>query len=74
MKFLDFLDLIISGAFALLAFLFYLLNKDNVKTRREKGMYEGLTKVEIFKSWAIIFFLIVFCLKYFFYFLGTILN
>lgn len=74
MKFLDFLDLIISGAFALLAFLFYLLNKDNIKTRREQEMHEGLTRVEIFKSWAIIIFLIVFCLEYFFSFLATILN
>lgn len=69
MKLHDFLDLIISGAFALFAFLFYLLNKDHVKTRREKGMYEGLTRVEIFKSWVIIIFSILFCLRYFFSFI-----
>ncbi len=40
MKFLDFLDLIISKTFALLAFLFYILNKDNFKTRREQGMHD----------------------------------
>lgn len=74
MRFLDFLDLIISGAFALFAFLFYLLNKDNVKTRREQGMYEGLTKVAIFKSWMIIFFSIIFCLVYFFSFIGNFFN
>jgi len=69
MKFHNFLDLIISGAFALLAFLFYLFSKDEVKTRREKDMHEGLTRVEIFKSWAIIIFSILFCLKYFFSFI-----
>lgn len=72
MKFSNFLDLIISGAFALGAFLFYLLNKDNVKTRREKGMHEGLTGVEIFKSWAIIMFLILFCIVYFFSFISSL--
>jgi len=48
MKVLDFLDLIISGAFGLFAFLYYLLNKDVVKTRREQQMHEGLTRVGSF--------------------------
>ncbi len=74
MKFPGFLDLIISGALGLLAFLFYLLNKDNVKTRREKDMHEGLTRVEIFKSWAIIFFLIIFCIVHFFSFVNSLLS
>ncbi len=72
MKFADFLDLIISGAFALFAILWYLLNKDQVKTRREQGMYEGLTRVEIFKSWVIIVFSLLFCLGYFFSFIGSL--
>lgn len=72
MKLSDFLDFIISGAFALVAFLWYLASKDNVKTRREKGDDEGLTKVEIFKSWIIIFFLIIFCLVYFFSFISSL--
>ncbi|MWB95423.1 hypothetical protein GON26_13720 [Flavobacterium sp. GA093] len=50
MKFFNFLDFFISGLFALGAFLFYLANKDNLKTRREKEMYEPMTKVESIKS------------------------
>ncbi|MNK68665.1 hypothetical protein D3C87_880310 [compost metagenome] len=72
MKFSDFLDLIISGAFALVAFLWYLANKDNVKTRQEKGDDESITKAEIFKSWLIIIFLAVLCLAYFFSFIGSL--
>lgn len=72
MKFSDFLDLIISGAFALVAFLWYLANKDNVKTRQEKGDDESITKAEIFKSWLIIIFLCVLCLVYFFSFVGSL--
>lgn len=72
MKFHDFLDLIISGAFALLAFLWFLLSKDNVQTRREKGDDEFGTKAGIFKSWMIIFFLIILCLVYFISFLSSL--
>lgn len=72
MEFFDFLDLIISGAFALFAFLYYLLNKDVMKTRREQQMHEGLTRVGSFKSWGIIIFSIVFCLIYFFSFVNSL--
>jgi len=74
MKVLDFLDLIISGAFGLFAFLYYLLNKDVVQTRREQQMHEGLTRVGSFKSWIIIIFSIVFCLVYFFSFVNSFIG
>ncbi len=72
MKFSIFLDLIISGAFALVAFLWYLASKDNVKTRREKGDDESITKSEIFRSWLIIIFLCILCLVYFFSFIVSL--
>jgi len=65
MKFTDYLDFIISGAFALLAFLFYLMNKYNVKKSKEEGMEESITKMQAFRSWLVISSLIVFCLVYF---------
>jgi magnesium-transporting ATPase (P-type) len=72
MKLHNFLDLIISGAFALGAFLWYLMVKDNVKTRRERGDDEFGTKANIFKSWIMIFMLVMFCLAYFFSFIGSL--
>ncbi|KFF06270.1 hypothetical protein [Flavobacterium reichenbachii] len=74
MKFLDFLDLIISGAFALFAFLFYLLNKDQVKRRREEEMNEAFTRAGSFKSWIIIIFSVIFCVVYFFSFINSIVT
>lgn len=72
MKFSDFLDFIISGAFALLAFLWYLAKKDQVKTRQERGDDEMITKAEIFKSWILIVFFVIFSLLYFFSFIGSL--
>jgi hypothetical protein len=74
MKFHYFLDLIISGAFGLFAFLFYLLNKDEVKRRREEEMSEAFTRAGSFKSWMIIIFSIIFCLVYFFSFVNSIVT
>jgi O-antigen/teichoic acid export membrane protein len=65
------LDLVISGAFVLAAFLFYLIKKGNNKRRRENGMHEGLIKVESFRLWLVIFSLIIFALKYFFSFVNS---
>ncbi|MCP2027349.1 magnesium-transporting ATPase (P-type) [Flavobacterium sp. HSC-32F16] len=72
MKFSVFLDLIISGAFVLAAFLWYLASSDNAKTRREKGDDESITKAEIFKSWIIIILLCILGLGYFFSFIGSL--
>lgn len=73
MKLIDFLDFIISGAFALAAYLFYLIHKDNIKISKEKlgekGMFIWIKKV---KSFFAISFLIVLCLIYFFSFLNKV--
>lgn len=72
MKLADFLDFILSGAFALLAFLFYLMNKYNVKKHRKEGMHESITKMQTFRSWLVVYSLIVFCLVYFFSFIKSL--
>jgi energy-converting hydrogenase Eha subunit G len=65
------LNLILGGAFVLAAFLFYLIKNRNINRKREEGMDERLIKIESFRSWLIIFVLIIMGLKYFFSFVNS---
>jgi hypothetical protein len=72
MKFLDFLDLIISGAFALGAFLFYLIHKDNLKVVEEKWGLDKTNRIFLkVKAFLVIFLLMIFSIGYFFSFIKS---
>jgi hypothetical protein len=71
-KFLDFLDLIISGAFALAAFLFYLTHKDNLKVEEEKwGLTKSNRTILKVRAFLVIFLLMIFSIGYFFSFINS---
>jgi hypothetical protein len=62
---MDYLKLCVSIAFALGAFLWYRLHKDNMKVQKEKWGTEGfLTWDEKLKSFLIILFCIIGCMTY----------